>query len=65
MTADGPPFISDQQVTAFLDVNGRLHLYRGAGIVDLHRLDGADRAAALDQLRNAIEADYNRQVAGG
>jgi hypothetical protein len=52
------------QVTAFLDANGHIHLYGGGGIIDMNRLDGRERSAALDQLRCAIDADYNRQLAG-
>lgn len=56
------PLSDSDQLTVFLDANGRLHAYDGAGIIDIHRLDGLDRAAALDRLRNAIDADYARAV---
>jgi hypothetical protein len=57
------PFISDEQITAFVDVNGRIHVYRGAGIIGTNRLEGTERAAALDAIRRAVDADYATEVA--
>jgi hypothetical protein len=63
MPADDPLFISDEQITAFVDVNGRIHVYRGAGIIGTNRLEGTERAAALDAVRRAVDADYATEVA--
>jgi hypothetical protein len=53
-----PLFKSDAQITAFVDANGGIHVYRGAGLIGANRLDGIERATALDAIRRALDADY-------